>query len=296
MLTNVSVQYRNADFIADQIFPELPVDHQHDKYYKFGKDNLRPQDDAKRPGSLANEADYTLTKDEYNAEGHALRFFIPDPWRKNQTGGVDLDIDTTLQLTDRIQLNQDVNLFNLISAQMAPVSLAAAKWDDDSVDPIARIDLEKQALGKQIGKMPNTLVLGRPVFTAVRNNAKVKVRITGAAGLSGSTITAQQVASVLEIDRVIVADTVKNLAAEGQADNMDFVWGKNALLLYRPPVPGLRVVSLGYHFVWRIGVMGSTVRRYRDEHRESDVIETQKYYDQKLVCPTAGTFFTNAVT
>jgi hypothetical protein len=298
ILTNVSVQYRNPAFIADLIFPEVPVDAQTGKYFKFGKDNLRPQDDSKRPGGMANEADFTLSQEDYNAEGHSLRFFIPDPWRKSPTGGVDLDVDTTIQLTDRLQLNQDINLFKTVSGGGVPlvdVNAGGALWDDPDVDPITRIDQEKQALAKK-GKMPNALVLSRPVFTGVRNNRNVKARITGAPGLEASKISAQQLASVLEIDTLIVADVVKNQSAEGQADDLDFVWGKTALLFYRPTTPAVRTVSLGYHFVWRTGVNGQLVRRYRNEDRESDVIEPQKYYDQKIVCSDAGTFFENCVS
>jgi hypothetical protein len=139
------------------------------------------------------------------------------------------------------------------------------------------------------------MVFSRPVFRAVRNNAKVLGRITGAADLGSSSVTAQQLAELLELDEVIVASAVKLTSAEGAADVSDFVWGKNALLFVRPKNPGPRTVSLGYTFFWNVGIRGSAVRRYRNESRTADAIEAQKYYDQKIVAADAGTLFTDAI-
>lgn len=295
VLTNVSVQYKNAAMVAERVFLRVPVGAAAGHYYEFTKNNMRAMNDAKRPGTIAHTSDLQTVKRDYECDGHGLRYPIPDPWRKQPTGGVDLDIDTTTTLTEQLMLTQEINLYNKISGAMTPVNITAAKWDDDTIDPIKRVDAEKVSIAKKIGKIPNVLLLPRPCFTGVRNNALVKGRITGATELKNSSVTAQQLADAMELEEVLVADAVVNSAAEGQADSLDFVWGKTALLFYRDPSPGLRTVSLGYHLTWITGVNGQLVRVYRDEPKESDVIEVQKYYDQKIVSLDAGTFFTNVV-
>ncbi|KKK62579.1 hypothetical protein LCGC14_3002900, partial [marine sediment metagenome] len=85
--------------------------------------------------------------------------------------------------------------------------------------------------------------------------------------------------------------------AEGQSTlTTDWIWGKYALLFYRPPSPGLRTVSLGYHFMWRAGELGSLVYRGRNDKAHSDYIEVMKHYDQKIVAVDAGILFSNCVT
>jgi hypothetical protein len=295
-LTNVSVAYRNAAFVADKIFPAVPVASQSDRYFKAGKHNLRADDDLRRPGAEANEIEWTYSNEPYYADGHALRQAIPDPWRAN-AGGMNMDVDATEQLTDKLLLNQEIGLFNTLTGAggLTAVDLAAAQWDNDTIDPIKRIDLEKEAIGKKIGLRPNVLLLSRPVFRGLRNNAKVTGRITGASELRNATVSLDQLADALELEEVIVADAVKQTVREGQADVLDYVWGKYALLFRRPKTPGLRTVSLGYHFVWQTGNNGQLVKRYRQETRESDIIEVQKYYDQKIVAAEAGTLFSNVV-
>src|SRR5262249_26251264 len=83
-LTNVSVMYRNEDYVADQVLPEVPVDKQSDKYFVYGVENLRPDDDTRRPGSQSNEVTWSLSTDGYYADGHALSDVIPDEQRENQ--------------------------------------------------------------------------------------------------------------------------------------------------------------------------------------------------------------------
>ncbi len=99
------------------------------------------------------------------------------------------------------------------------------------------------------------------------------------------------------MEELLVGDAIKLTSAEGQADAKDYVWGKYALLFYRPPSPGRRVVALGYHFMWNFtgAVKGRTVKVYREDSRSADVIEVEKYYDQKIVVSDAGTLFSNVV-
>jgi hypothetical protein len=294
-LTNVSVAYKNGDFVAAKIFPEVPVEKQADKYFVYGMERFQPSDDARRPGAVANEINWGLSNDAYYCDGHALKDIIPDEFRKGADEAVDLEVDSTETTTDKILLNREVNLVAALAAGMTPVDLNAVKWSADANDPVKVIDTYKETVAKAIGKTPNILTMSRPVFRAIRNNALVKARISGAQGLDASHITAQQLASVLEVDELIVAEAVKATSKEGQATTMDYIWGTYALLSYRPPSPGRRTVSLGYHFVWNIGIQGALVKKYRSEERSGDTIEVQRYYDQKIVAAGAGVLFSNCV-
>jgi hypothetical protein len=295
-LTNVSVRYRNAAFIADRVFPEVTVDKQSNKYPVYGKENLRADDDLRRPGTESNEIEWSLSHDPYYCDGHALNSVIPDEHRGNADGAIDLDMDTTENLTDKILLSREVNLVAALAAGATTVDLAAIKWDNDANDPVKKVDLERETIAKACGLAPNVLVVSRPVFRGMRNNALVKGRITGAAELRNASVSAQQLADLMDLQEVIIADAVKLTSNEGQADVLDYVWGKYALLFYRPPSPGLRTISLGYNFMWKTGNLGSLVYRGRLEKRHADYIEVMKYYDQKVVAVGAGILFANVVT
>jgi hypothetical protein len=298
-LTDVSVMYQNAEFVADKLFVPLPpVDKRSNKYFTYGLDNLRADIDTRAPGSEADEITWNLSTDQYYADGHALSQVIPDEWREDADAAIDLDVDTTTQLTEKIMLRKEVNAVTRITTDLTPVDLSASTYanafDTDAADPAKLIDTGKETVQKKIGKKPNKLLLSRPVFRGLRNNLLIKNRISGAASLDASLITPKMLAAVLEVDEVIVAEAIKNTAAEGQTDSGSYVWGKYALLYYAPPSPGLRTVSLGYQFRWQRGRLGSLVYRFRLESRHSDKIEVMQYYDLKTVAAGAGILWSNA--
>ena len=293
--------YQNNEFVAEKVFQPLPVDKQSNKYYVYGKDNLRVDDDERRPGAQSNEITWNLSTVPYFADGHGLMSYIPDESRDNADAALDLDTDETVQLTEKIFLNREASLVAQLVAGMSPTDLSAnayaASWDKDTVDPIKVIDAAKETVILGCGKKPNVALMSRPVFRGVRNNLLVKNRVGGALnGVDSSLITKQQLATLLEVDELIVADAIKLTSAEGQTDVADYVWGKSALLFYRPPSPGKRTVALGYQMTWNTGRLGSLVYRGRSDKRHSDWIEVMRYYDEKIVSAGAGVMWTNAVS
>ena len=54
-LTEVSVAYRNTQYVADSVFPVVPVSKQSNKYFIYSKDNFRTLDDARRPGEIMRQ-------------------------------------------------------------------------------------------------------------------------------------------------------------------------------------------------------------------------------------------------
>jgi hypothetical protein len=64
-------------------------------------------------------------------------------------------------------------------------------------------------------------------------------------------VTEALLAQAFAIDQVVVSKAVYNSAAENLAASMSFVAPKSALMVYRPPAPGLMVPSAGYTFGWQ---------------------------------------------
>ena len=308
-LTNVSVMYRNADFVAESVFPVVPVGKQSDKYFIYGADNLRNQDDTRRPGSLSNLIDWSLSNSPYFADGHALSLYIPDEHRENADAAIDLDIDTTIQLTDKIFLNREINLVNSLLSALTPVDLSANSgaqlFDNSANDPIEYLDYQKETVATQIGKTPNVMLFSRPAWRGFRNNVNVLKHIFGTTQMgTGAQITKAQAAALLEVDEVIVAEAIQATSPEGIGPiTTQYVWGQPgaangalALLFYRPSAPGLRTISLGYQFTWNTGRLGSLVYKDRADKRHSDWVEVMRYYDLRVVSAGAAVMFKNAIS
>lgn len=298
-LTEVSVAYRNLQYVADSVFPVVPVSKQSNKYFIYSKDNFRTLDDARRPGARANEIEWTLSTDTYYCEGHALAQAIPDELRANADQAIDVDVDTTEVLTDLVYLQREILVASKatdssVITQSATLS-GNSQWSDfTNSDPITAIEDQKATILKQIGHLPNSILVSYPVFKSLRNHPKIIDRFKYS---QVAVVQPDHLKSVFNVDNFYVGSAIKNLAKEGGADNLDYIWGKNALLFYRPPVAGRRTVSLGYQFTLAFGANngGFFVKRYRDEARTADVVEVQLYFDAKVVAANAAYLWLSAV-
>jgi hypothetical protein len=149
---------------------------------------------------------------------------------------------------------------------------------------------------KQIGKVPNSLLISAPVFFVLRNHPALidRFKYTQVGILQPDHLKA-----VFNVENLFIADTIKQTVPEGEPDSLDYVWGKHAILFYKPAGAsmGRRTISLGAQFRWLFGAntQGYLVKRYRIEQRTADVVECQLYYDLKITVPPAAYLFLNAV-
>lgn len=299
-LTNISVMYRPAQFVAPQVFQMLPSNKQSDKYWAYGLDNLRATDDERRPAALSNQLEMTLAPaGPYFCDGHALHDWVPDETAAGVDAPIDPQIDATLALTDVISLNKELALVAAIALALTPIDLSATSyanaWDNATgTDPITQIDKAKETIQLATGQRPNKLVLSRPVWRGLRNNPQVKARVSGALeGIDKTLITPAQFAATCEVDDVIIGEAINVTSKPNQAITSAYVWQKYALLFYQPPSPGLRTVALGYEFRWMTGQMGTAVFTDHSIRRHATWIEAHQYYALQVIAAAAGQLWTN---
>jgi hypothetical protein len=298
-LTEVLIAYKNNQYVADELFPVIPVNKQSNKYFIYSKDRFRVVDDARRPGARANEFEWNLSTDTYYTEGHALAQAIPDELRANADPALDIDVDTTEQLIDSIYLQRELLAARkatdtTVITQYADLSQGVQWSDYQNSNPVKTVEDQKATIQKQIAKEPNSLLLSKPVFLALRNHPAIIDRFKYT---QVGILQPEHLKAVFNVENLFIADTIKNVSPEGATDSLDYVWGKHALLFYRPDGMGRRTVSLGGQFRWLFGAntQGYLVKRYRVEERTADVVECQLYYDLKIIAAPAAYLFLNAV-
>jgi hypothetical protein len=311
-LTTLSIKRTNALHVADKVFGQVPVDKQSNKYFIYGRDEWQIIDDLRRPGAEANEFDWNLSSDTYFAEGHALKQGIPDEIRANADEPVDMDADTTNKLTDSINLQKEYlaasTATNTSVVTQYTANSGGSLWSDPvNSSPITDVTNAKAVIQPQIGQIPNKVLVSYPVFLALQNNQQIIERVKFSMKALPRDITADLMAEAFDVDEVIVAPALKVTSAAGVAEftsagvyntafTTDYVWGKNALLFYRPPAMGLRVVGFGAQFRWLFGMtragmestVGWLVKRWREEKRTRDVVEVQSYHALKVVAAAAA--------
>jgi len=314
ILTNISVAYiqNTNNFIADKVFPTIPVDKKSNLYFKYTKDDwFRDEAQRRADGTASAGSGYGLSTDTYMADVFAFHKDIGDQTRANADNPLNPDMEATQFVTQRLLLRREVQWASdyfttgVWGSQVTGVTSGgtsgsgyAVQWSDYTNSlPIVDIELGKTTVLQNTGYEPNTLVLSYAVFQKLKAHPTLvdRYKYTQA----GAIVTEDLLAQLFGIDRVLVAKAVVNGSAEGQAGSYSYTTGKNALLCYTAPNPGLMTPSAGYTFMWTgvSGGLGTTVgvSRFRMEELKSDRVEGEVAFDNKVVAADLGYFWSNII-
>lgn len=311
LLTNISVAYlQTADkFVAGNVFPVVPVEHASDFYLEFPRGHFFRDEVGPRPiGGYSRVVGFELDKKPYLCEEEAVSAMLDDRERKNVSAPYNPEASKIKHLTQMHMIHRDklwaekyfasgVWTTDLDGVAASPGANQFLQWDQAASNPIEEIDLQKEKIAELTGFEPNVLVLGRQVYRNLRNHADILDRIKYT---QRGQITPELLASLFEVQKVVIPGGIRNTAKEGAADSYSFIVGKkSALLAYAAPEAGLDQPSAGYTFAWT-GLLGeaafeSGVWRGRDDRAHSDWFEVRMSYDMKVVAADLGVFFESAV-
>lgn len=298
ILTNVSLAYPSPEYVAEQIFPSVPVAKQSGKHFVYDRGRFRLNNADRSAGSNSNEVTLSLTTSTpYMADDHALRQFVTDEDVDNAVEGTDPFVDATENTTDMLNSAREIELAAMLTntsilTQNTTLS-GTAQWNDyTNSDPFADVETARTTIYSNSGVNPNTLILGRQVYDKLKHHPKVLARIQY---VSMGVITPEILASVFEVDKVIIAGAMKNTATEGQADSMSYIWGKNAVLAYIAPRVGIKIMTLGITYAWKSRKV-ERLRGSNEEDRKGTYVRVgDHYYEQRLVSVAAGYLIKNTV-
>lgn len=312
VLSNISVAYipHQEFFISSRCFPQVPVEHQTNKYWKYTKEDwFRDEAQRRADASESSGSGYNLGTDSYSCDVFAHHKDVGDKTRANADKGLNLDEDATRFVTTRLLLRQEIQWVtdafktgvwatDITGVAGAPGAGQATQWSDyANSDPIEDIETGKETILGQTGYMPNVLVLGYQVWRKLKNHPLFIDRIKYT---SSEAVSKEIVARYLEVDEILIAQSIKVTSKEKAATPVfAFVFGKAALLMYRNPNPGLLEPSAGYTFVWN-GVSGDLglpvgISSFRIEEKKADRVEGEAAWDNKIVATDMGYFFTSIV-
>lgn len=310
MLTNISIGYKNEQYISDQIFKTVSVEKQSDRYYVFGMDKFRANGDLRAPGTEANEITWTFSDDTFFTEGHALRTQIADEEILNADESLQLETEATELVQEGILLNKEVdaaakvldpNNYHADLKLTLGAAGAPAKWSDyQNSDPRMDIAKAKAAMHAKAGVRPNTLIISEATLNVLLMHPKLAQMIQY---VQTPVLAMEQLKLLLGVGDILVGSAMKSTvtnvgqAEAGSVEPLNYIWGNSAVLAYIAPSAGRRQISLGYTFAWNKGGMGSVqTRKWYETGRKATVIESEFFYAHKIISPYAGFLFADAVT
>ncbi len=323
-LTNIAVAYMQDDtkFIADKMFPNIPVTKQSDTYFVYDRGDWNRDDMKDRaPGTESAGSSYDIDQNLYYARVKALHKDIPDSIVDNTDQPINHERDATNFVTFKALIHRELTFaarylkdgvwtFRVDGVAANPTAKTefdpkdaakndVLKWTDAASTPIEDVAAASTRMQLETGFRPNKFAIARPVFDALKNHPDVIARMDRGQTSGPAQANKESLAALFEVDEVLIMEGIYNAAQQGIPEANAFIAGKTALLLYAPETAGLLVPSAGYTFSWtgRFGnsERGVRVKRMRIETREVTRVEAQQSYDQRVIGADLGVFFKDII-
>lgn len=303
-----------AGKVFGSFFPITPVDHLSDKYHVVARNPfLRGDSQPLGPGKESAGHDFTLSQDNYNCVifGEHADVFTHDLDNADNPRlieeGASRMASTNLLLTHEQRFASGYFKTGVWGTDVTPA--AADKWDSyGTSDPLAQLETAIETVllngGRPDGAMLK-LLLGYRTWKFLKNHPILIDRVkAGGNSASPARVSKQALAELLEIDEIVVADSVQATNAAGAAESYDFIFGKHALLAFvGQNGEGDFMASAGRLFAYKgvnQGAVNSDIVAIRIfeaslEHLHKVRYEAQMAVDFKVTGSKLGYFFNSAV-
>lgn len=314
-LTNISVAFMqdSSHFVADQVFQNIPVAKQSDRYYTYDRGYFNRNEMTERaPSTESAGGDYTVDNTPtYYCPVYAFHHDIPDERRANADTVLAPDREATLLCSHKAMIKKEklwaaayfttsVWTTDITGVAAAPTGAQVLQWNDAASTPIEDIRAAVTVVLQSTGQLLNTMTINQNVLDALLDHPDIVDRVKyGQTAPGVAVVENSDLARLFKMDRILVTRAIENTAAEGATNSHSFIGGKSCLLSYRPPNPGIMVPAAGYSFAWTgylgASALGTSITKMRHDLIKADRVEIEMAIDHAKVSADLGYFFTSVV-
>jgi len=303
-LSNVAINYRPSGFIADRILPVVPVPKQSDTYVIFEQADLfRREKTARSRGAEANKIHARVSSAGFFCNNFALKADVTIEDRANADPVFvrQFEEGRVMRLQDALFLDWEIRVASQIcsASNVGSSTAVGSAWTDyQNSDPLGDIWTAVDNVEVATGYRPNHILFAGAAWRNFRRHSTVIDKATAASVSGGGQYpSAAQIEDLLEMT-VLVGNDWQNAAAEGQAINLQQVWGDHAIVYYAPEQPSLEAPSFGYYFRWSApDVPNMQVERHPyDTRRHCSEVEIGYYQDELITSKPLGFLISNVTS
>lgn len=300
VLTNLSIGFRNPEFIWDQAMPPITVDQKTGTFFIWTRDfwMRRQAGGVRAPSGPYLRVGYGVTTGTYIAIERGFEKATDDPTKAASQAPESLDVVDTEFLTNLMQLEMEKDVagefFAAAKWQTDTTLVTTNQWSDfDNSDPINDAEVAKRTIRRDTGASPNLLVVGALGWEKLKEHPLLLEKYKHT---QSGILTAELVAAALGVSTLLVGSSVENTAAEGATYVGADIWADNAVFVSIPPNPGLMVPAGGYNFIWdERGNVPWAVENYRDETIRANVTRIFTHYVPKITAKEFGYRYADVV-
>ena len=314
LLTNLTLDYvKEQSFIADRVFPVVDVEKKSDEFYTFdpAEGNSEGSDEVTllAPRTTPRKFDVSHGKDSYMAKVYGLAFDIDMQTAANEDEHLRVRERKARLLMNKLLKKRDRDFIaTFMQTGVWGEDLVGTtdftKWSDGASTPIDDIMKWKEDFQiRNYGFEVNKIVLTKDIKRHLLTNTQILGRINGGATIANpAMINDALIASIFEVDEIVIADAVSNTAAVGATEVADYMVKDKILMTHTPMSAGLETPASGLIFAWNSipnVSWGISMETFTDDalrrYQIAEEVHGKMAYDMKVVAPKMGTFVSDVV-
>jgi len=297
VLSNHIRGYRNADFVAQVLFPRVPVKRRGGTMIEFGNEAFRLQKTRRAPGAKTETYQLGYAGRPYALHQERLQAIVPDEVGDEAKNGPGIDLEkASVETTwEKILLGLEVEAATIARdpahyASGNTVALSGTDlWTDPNSDPEQLIGDAKGTVRRRIGRNPNTLLLSASAFEAFKRHPKVKEQFKYT---SSKSITTAMAAEYLGVARVVVGSGVYLPATAPDDAEAQDIWGNDAILTY-VPLAGRTMLEPSFAYTYQLRGTPAVQKGWYDPDRMGWLYPVISEHAPVIVGPDAGFLIQN---
>lgn len=291
-------------FIGPQVMPALTVPDQASEYPVIPKEALLATGDTRRAmRGFYNRSDWEFEMGFYATRENGWEEVLDDREVKLYKNLFNAELIASKRATGVVLRNQEKRIadkvFNATNFTAHPVT---HEWDDKvNAVPITDVNAGKMAVRDACGMVPNTLIITYKTMENLKLNAQIVELLKYTfPGKDINSMSAEQLAHIFNVAKVLVGGAVHNTANKAQDATIADIWnGEHAMLTITSDDDDMSDPCIGRTFQWDDesggGEGGTIVEQYRSEGNRSDVYRVRHDSDERLIMSytAAGTVESN---
>lgn len=300
LLTDVSSGYFPKDFVAESILPTVQSAQYSGLLGKYGTAHLRIENAVKGGrGKYRRVETQVRSTTQFLIEGHGLEGFVSKEDYRNVEQPFDAERDETIGLSTMLWLEKEKLLADTLTdtsiiTQNTTLSGTSQFSDYSNSDPIGVLAAARAAVMDGSGSEPNLAVMDWKVWNILRYHPALLDAMGFKYDRPGGLKEAEM-ASVLGVDKFLLAKARYESAKEGQSSSLAPVWGKHIVFAVAPDKAEIMQTSVGY----MVRLTGSTPRKVYKQSNfnppESSSILVEDEYDMLISNVGAAYLVKNAI-
>lgn len=305
VLTNVFLSYPNDGFVAEDLFPTLPVPDLTGIAFQLDESHMvNPGSSERAAFARAKRISSNLTETAYGPlREHSLEEPISDLVARTYRTQVEPETIATNHVSGQLLVEKEIavrdhvtNLNNYATPNKITLS-GTSQWSNDASDIEGQIDTAREAVRIGCGHYPTQVTMTVPVRNRLRRHPAIKARLEGAVAITNAQRDAI-IADIFQVEKLIIADAVMSDQATGAlSGNKSRIWGDDVILQYVSGVKAINELTNG--FLLRLNPAtnqgnGSPlvgVDKWYEKEIKSTIVRASDFYLPWTVATAAGYIF-----